>query len=48
MKKALKTFKNMEQYIYNAFDHEYSNGITEGMNNLIKQVKHSACGLKKI
>ncbi len=47
MKKALKTFKNMEQYIYNAFDYEYSNDITEGMNNLIKQVKHSACDYRK-
>lgn len=25
----------------------YSNGITEGMNNLIKQVIHSACGYRK-
>ena len=47
MKKTLKTFKNMEQYIYNAFTYEYSNGIAEGMNNLIKQVKHSACGYRK-
>lgn len=47
MKKALKTFKNMEEYIVNAFDYEYSNGIVEGTNNLIKQVKHSACGYKK-
>ena len=47
MKKALKTFRNMEEYIVNAFDYEYSNGITEGMNNLIKQVKHSACGYRK-
>ena len=47
MKKALKAFKNMEQYIYNAFDYEYSNGIAEGMNRLFKQVKHSACGYRK-
>lgn len=47
MKKAIKTFKNMEKYIYNAFDYEYSNGITEGINNLIKQVKHTACGYRK-
>lgn len=47
MKKALKTFKNMEQYIVNAFDYEYSNGIVEGTNNLIKQIKHAACGYRK-
>lgn len=47
MKKALKTYINLEEYIINSFDYEYSNGITEGMNNLIKQIKHSACGYKK-
>ena len=47
MKKALKTFKNMEQYICNSFDYEYSNGIVEGINNVIKQIKHAACGYKK-
>lgn len=47
MKKALRTYKKMKKYILNAFDYEYSNGIVEGTNNLIKQVKHSACGYKK-
>ena len=47
MKKALKTFKNMEKYILNSFDYEYSNGIVEGTNNVIKQIKHTACGYKK-
>ena len=47
MKKALKTFRDMKQYILNAFDYEYSNGIVEGTNNLIKQVKHAACGYRK-
>ena len=47
MKKALKTFRNMEKYIVNAFDYEYSNGRTEGMNNLIKQIKHTACVYRK-
>lgn len=47
MKKALKTFKNIEQYICNSFDYEYSNGIVEGINNVIKQIKHAACGYKK-
>ena len=46
-KKAIKTFINMEKYIVNAFDYEYSNGIVEGTNNLIKQIKHTACGYKK-
>ena len=46
-KKAIRTFISMENYIQNAFEYEYSNGITEGMNNLIKQVIHSACGYKK-
>ena len=46
MKKAIKTFKNMKEYILNAFDYEYSNGIVEGTNNLIKQIKHSACGYR--
>lgn len=44
MKKALKTFSNMEKYILNAFDYEYSNGMVEGTNNVIKQIKHAACG----
>lgn len=47
MKQALKTYKDMEQYISNSFDYEYSNGIVEGINNVIKQIKHTACGYKK-
>ena len=47
MRKALKTFKNMRKYILNAFDYEYSNGIVEGTNNLIKQIKHTAYGYRK-
>jgi len=47
MKKALKTFRNMKNYILNAFDYEYSNGIVEGTNNLIKQIKHTAYGYRK-
>lgn len=46
-RKAIRTFINMEKYIENAFKYSYSNGITEGMNNLIKQVIHSACGYRK-
>lgn len=47
MKKAIRTFKDMEKYIMNSFDYEYSNGIVEGINNVIKQVKHVAYGYKK-
>lgn len=47
MKKDLKTFKNMKKYILNSFEYEYSNGIVEGTNNLIKQIKHTACGYRK-
>ena len=47
MKKALKTYKDMENYIINSFDYEYSNGIVEGINNVIKQIKHTACGYKR-
>ena len=47
MRKALKTFRNMKKYILNAFDYEYSNGIVEGTNNLIKQIKHTAYGYRK-
>ena len=47
MRKALKTYINLEKYILNSFEYEYSNGMVEGMNNLIKQVKHSACGYRK-
>ena len=46
-KKAVKTFLNFEKYIINAFDYELSNGIVEGTNNVIKQVKHNACGYRK-
>ena len=36
MKKTLKTFINMKQYILNTSLYEYSNGIVEETNNLIK------------
>ena len=45
-KKAIKTFLNFEKYIINAFDYELSNGIVEGTNNIIKQLKHNACGYR--
>ena len=46
-KKAIKTFINFENYIINAFDYELSNGLVEGTNNVIKQLKHNACGCRK-
>ena len=46
-KTAIKTFLNFEDYIINAFDYNLSNGLVEGTNNLIKQVKHNACGYRK-
>lgn len=45
-KKANKTLLDMEHYIVNAFDYDLSNGIVEGTNNIIKQVKHNACGYR--
>lgn len=47
MKKALKTFNIMKKYVLNALEYEYFNGIVEGINNVIKQVKHAACGYKR-
>ena len=47
MRTAIKTFVELEKYIINSLDYEYSNGITEGINNLIKQIKHSAYGYRK-
>ena len=37
----------MKNYILNALEYEYSNGIVEGTNNLIKQIKHATCGYRK-
>ena len=47
IKKANKTFLDMKTHILNALKYEYSNGIVEGTNNLIKQIKHAACGYRK-
>ena len=46
-KKANKTLLEMKKYIINSFDYNLSNGITEGTNNVIKQMKHTACGYRK-
>ncbi len=39
MRKTLRTFNTMEKYILNALEYEYSNGIVEGINKVIKQIK---------
>lgn len=46
-KKANRTLLDNEKYIVNSFDYDLSNGITEGANNIIKQIKHNACGYRK-
>ncbi len=46
-KKCNHTLLNMEQYLVNAFNYELSNGIVEGTNNIIKQIKHTAYGYRK-
>ena len=46
-RKANKTLLDNEKYIVNSFDYNLSNGITEGTNNIIKQIKHNACGYRK-
>ena len=38
MTKALKTYIKLETYILNALEYEYSNGMVEGMNNLINKL----------
>ena len=37
----------MKKYLINAFDYDLSNGIVEGTNNIIKQIKHTAYGYRK-
>ena len=46
-KKAIRTFLNFESYIINSFDYDLSNGLIEGTNNVIKILKHNACGYRK-
>ena len=47
MKKALSTFKKIEDKIKNAFSYDYNNGIIEGTNNLIKCIKRISFGYRK-
>ena len=39
-------FLDMKKYIINSFDYDLSNGIVEGTNNIIKQIKHNTCGYR--
>lgn len=46
-KKCNRTLLDMEKYLGNAFDYDLSNGVVEGTNNVIKQIKHTAYGYRK-
>ena len=47
MKKAMALFKDNIKYIENSFKYEINNGVIEGTNNLIKQIKRTAYGYRK-
>lgn len=47
MKRALKLFREYEQYIYNSFVFDINNGVIEGTNNLIKCLKRIAFGYRR-
>lgn len=46
MKTALKTTKINTEYIINAIEHSYTNGVVEGFNNKIKALKRVAFGYR--
>lgn len=46
-KKCNNTLLAMEKYLVNSFDYDLSNGLVEGTNNVIKQIKHTAYGYRK-
>lgn len=41
-----QTFINWQNEILNSFDHHYTNGFTEGVNNKIKVIKRNAFGVR--
>lgn len=43
---ALKTINKYFEYILNAFDTQYTNGFTEGINNLVKSIKRIGFGYR--
>lgn len=45
-KACIKTFRDWHKYISNYFKYNYSNGPTEGKNNLIKVLKRIAFGFR--
>ena len=47
MKKAIQLFRGNIKYIENYFKYDINNGVIEGTNNLIKQIKRTAYGYKK-
>lgn len=46
LKKFSKTLNNWEPYILNYYDYPISNGITEGNNHKVKNIKRRACGYR--
>lgn len=46
MKKSVKTLLKYESYIRNALHYQWSNGVIEGTNNLIKVIKRIAFGYR--
>lgn len=47
LKKLTKFFLIWKNIIVNSFGDDLSSGIVEGTNNVMKQVKHNACGYSK-
>ncbi|GGI66829.1 transposase [Enterococcus alcedinis] len=45
-KKKLRFLNKYKQGIKNAFDLDYSNGVTEGLNNKIKLIKRVSYGYR--
>ena len=43
---CIRMLTNWKNYIFNSFDHPYSNGYTEGVNNKIKVLKRVAFGFR--
>ena len=46
MKNTLKTYTMFKSFIINSLKYNYSNGLIEGTNNLIKCIKRIAFGFR--
>ena len=46
-KKCNNTLLAMKKYLVNSFDYNLSNGLVDDMNNVLKQIKHTAYGYRK-